>query len=364
MESPEWDEWRKAEETEILGMVENCVYKQVARPKDKLAVGTKMLYKRKIRQDGKVEKYKYRLVAQGFWQVEDEKYSPTSATASIRTLLAMAAAKDGELRHFDVEQAFLKADIDEEIYIEIPEEFQEFPGAVGRLNKAIYGLVQAGRCWNNKFCDDMASIGFGQAKADPCVFRKVADGEAEMVVVVHVDDILAHAKDQATMDRFAAELGRKFKLKDMGDAGYQMSCDITRNLKARELKFDQHLYVESMVRRFDVKKATKIRAASGAPTLSKADEPRNPKEKEEMRTFPYREAVGALMWTASMTRPDIACAVRAVAKFCGNPGRAHKKAVMKILQYSFTRKNGGLRTVDRAVDSAWEHTRTRISEPA
>ena len=39
MVSPEWDEWRKAEETEMLGMVENCVYKQVARPKDKLVVG-------------------------------------------------------------------------------------------------------------------------------------------------------------------------------------------------------------------------------------------------------------------------------------------------------------------------------------
>ena len=42
----------------------------------------------------------------------------------------MAAAKDGELRHFDAEQAFLKVDIDEEIHIEIPEEFHEFPGAV------------------------------------------------------------------------------------------------------------------------------------------------------------------------------------------------------------------------------------------
>ena len=111
----------------MLGMVENCVYKQMARPKDKVVAGTKMLYKRKIGQDGKVEKYKCRLVAQGFWQVEGvhytEKYSPTPATASIRMLLAMVATKDGELRHFDAEQAFLKADIDEEIYIEIPEEF-------------------------------------------------------------------------------------------------------------------------------------------------------------------------------------------------------------------------------------------------
>ena len=150
MESSEWDRWRKAEDTEMLGMVENCVHKQVARVKDKLVVATKMLYTRNIGQDGKVEKYKCRLVMQGCWQVEGvhytEKYSPTPATTSIRMLLAMAAAKDGELRHFDAEQALLKAGIDEEEYIEIPKEFQEFPGAVGRLKKTIYGPIQAERC--------------------------------------------------------------------------------------------------------------------------------------------------------------------------------------------------------------------------
>ena len=88
-----------------------------------------------------------------------------------------------------------------------------------------------------------------------------------------------------------------------------------------------------MVKRFGVKKVTKIPGASGVPALSKADEPRNPEEKEEIRKFPYRETAGALMWTATMTRADIACAVRAVARFCENPGPAHKKAVMKILQY-------------------------------
>ena len=71
MESLEWDKWWKAQETEMLGMIENCIYKQVARPKDKLVVGTKMLYKRKNRQDGKVEKYKCRLVIKGSgrWKV-------------------------------------------------------------------------------------------------------------------------------------------------------------------------------------------------------------------------------------------------------------------------------------------------------
>ena len=88
------------------------------------------------------------------------------------------------------------------------------------LNKVIYGLVHAGRWRNNKFCNDRMAIGFEQSKAGPCMFHKIADKDAEMVVVKHVDDILAHAKDQAPMERIAAELGRKFKLKDMGDAKY------------------------------------------------------------------------------------------------------------------------------------------------
>ena len=64
--------------------------------------------------------------------------------------LAMVAVKDGELRHFDAEQAFLEVSVDEGIYVKIFEENQTLPGAVGLLNK-IYGLVQVKRFWFNKF---------------------------------------------------------------------------------------------------------------------------------------------------------------------------------------------------------------------
>ena len=61
-------------------MVENCAYKQVGRPKDRLVVETKMFFKRKVERDNEAEKYKCRLVAQGFWRVEEwnktKKYPP------------------------------------------------------------------------------------------------------------------------------------------------------------------------------------------------------------------------------------------------------------------------------------------------
>ena len=60
-----------------------------------------------------------------------KKYSPTPAAASIRMLLVTAATKDGELCNFVVKQEFLKVVIDEDIYIRIPEEYQEFPGGSG-----------------------------------------------------------------------------------------------------------------------------------------------------------------------------------------------------------------------------------------
>ena len=104
-----------------------------------------------------------------------------------------------------------------------------------------------------------------------------------MVVVVSVNDILTYAKRQATMKRFDAELGRNFKLKGMGDAKYyNMGCHITWYRKARELKLDQHLYLKSMVKTFGVEKASRIPTCSGVPSLSKADEPKTPEEKEEM----------------------------------------------------------------------------------
>ena len=92
----------------------------------------------------------------------------------MRMFLATAAAEDGEMRHFDAEQEFLKADVDEEIYIEISGESLDFTGTVGLL-EAVYWLVQVGRCWNIKFWDDSMAIGFKQSKQYLRVFRKVVD---------------------------------------------------------------------------------------------------------------------------------------------------------------------------------------------
>jgi hypothetical protein len=43
--------------------------------------------------------------------------------------------------------------------------------------KAIYGLKQASRVWNENFHEFVCSIGFQVYDFDPCIYLKIADGE-------------------------------------------------------------------------------------------------------------------------------------------------------------------------------------------
>ena len=55
--------------------------------------------------------------------------------------------------------------------------------------------------------------------------------------------------------------------------------------------------------------------------------------------WPYREAVGSLMWLSIMTRSDISNTVRTVARHSLNPTGRHWKAVLKIMA-NFHRTRG------------------------
>jgi hypothetical protein len=52
-----------------------------------------------------------------------------------------------------------------------------------------------------------------------------------------------------------------------------------------------------------------------------------------MKSVPYREAVGSLMYASMGTRPDITFAVSTVAQFLENPGATHWEAVKCIFRF-------------------------------
>ena len=111
---------------------------------------------------------------------------------------------------------------------------------------------------------------------------------------------------------------------------------------SKNITFDQHIYAETVAKRFNVTNTSMIPMATGVKPLSKEDGPKNPKRREEMRRIPYGEAVRALMWAATMTRPDLSFAAHNLAKFCTDPGPVHWKAATKALRYSWRTKDLGI----------------------
>ena len=162
------------------------------------------------------------------------------------------------------------------------------------------------------------------------------------VIVVYVDEILLASKTKEDEGRTLSDLSLCFKIKNLGEAEFYLGCHITRDREARALTFDQHIYVESVAKRLNDTKTSMIPKATGVKPLSTEDGPRNPKEREQMGCIPYREAVGALMWAATMTRPDLSFAAHNLAKFCGDPGPVHWKATMKALRYFWRTKDLGI----------------------
>ena len=133
-----------------------------------------------------------------------ETFAPTPSAASVEiAIVAVANGKDWLLRHPDGKQAFIRAHLNEAVYMRLPAGCGDMSGEVVLLQRAVYGLRQAGRQWSLRLSRVLPQkIGMEQSEADPCVFRKVMDGEVTLIVCVHVDDLAVTAKEKRRLMLF------------------------------------------------------------------------------------------------------------------------------------------------------------------
>src|SRR6266851_7828879 len=124
------------------------MYDIIPQPKGQKIVGSKWVFHVKQGPDGTIQKYKARLVAQGFTQVEgidfDQTFAPVAKFSSLYTIFTLATEHDLEIHQMDVKATYLNADLNEEIYMEAPPGFDIPNGHVLRLKKGVYGTKQGG----------------------------------------------------------------------------------------------------------------------------------------------------------------------------------------------------------------------------
>ena len=329
--SPNKSIWADAMKREFKGLVDNDTFESAALPSGRRPITAKWVYSWKVNHRGEVTRGKARLVARGYMQREGLDYlatfSPTPVPSSIRMIATSALQRDWPLNHWDIEQAFIQSRIDREIFVKLPDGCGPMSGKVMRLNKALYGLRQSPRVFNQLLMQKLLDFGLERCAVDPCIFRLMSPGlkEVSLIVGIYVDDLIVTGKADVCKS-LREHLVKSFPTKNLGALSYYLGCEYRRDYEQKTLCVSQTACIDRLAQRFGVTTTSPIPAVSTAALSPRQGE-------EEACDQPYRELVGGRLWIANATRPDISNAVREVARHAHDPSLRHWEAALKIVQY-------------------------------
>ena len=180
--SPDAPFWKETINSEIESIMYNHTWELVDLPPGAKIIGCKWIFKRKLKQDGFIEKYKAHLVAKDFKQRKDVDYfdtfAPVTRIASIRVLITLASIHNLVIQQMDVKTAFLNGDLEKEIYMEQPEGCvvpRKEKKKKCKLVKSLYGLKQAAKQWHTKFDNVLVTNGYSINDVDKCIYSKYED---------------------------------------------------------------------------------------------------------------------------------------------------------------------------------------------
>lgn len=322
--SSERANWLAAMQDEYDSLIENGTWILVNRPKNQKVIDNKWVYKLKMNTDGSIERFKARLVVRGFTQVYgvdyEETFSPVVRFVSVRAILALAAERKAKLRQFDVKTAFLHGELKENVYMCQPTGFGDGSQRVCKLQKSLYGLKQASRCWNRKFSGFIEKFGLVASKSDPCVFINNS-----IILAIFVDDGIIAGNDDESIDCIIEYLQENFEVKVI-EVGCFLGLEIDQ-LGDGSIFVHQTAYANRILRKFEMEDCNPVSVPSDPnQTLSNEDG-------SEKSVYPYRQLIGSLMYLAIATRPDICYAVNNASRYLERPSRMHEGAAKRIMKY-------------------------------
>jgi len=219
-------------------------------------ITTRWVLKHKKDSNGNIVTRKARLVARGFSQVEGldyiDTFSPTLRQDTFRIFISIAVQNKYDLHQMDIKAAYLNADLEEDIYMEIPE--GESKRGYCKLNKALYGLKQAGRMWNNTLNEALIKLKFIRFKSDPCFYiKRDKNNNIVCMLAVYVDDIVI-AGNIKEINETKYLIMNKFKAKDIGEV------DFIIGIKFKKCEdgyiIHQKGYLEDIFNKFEIHKYT------------------------------------------------------------------------------------------------------------
>ncbi|KAL0340272.1 UNVERIFIED_CONTAM: Retrovirus-related Pol polyprotein from transposon TNT 1-94 [Sesamum radiatum] len=154
MASSEAKKWKEAVKSEMDSIVSKRTWMLVDLPRRCTTIGCKWIFKKKLKSDRTVDKFKAKLVAKGFKQKKRidylDIYSPVAQLTIIRVLIALASVYNFSIHQVDVKTTFLYGELEEKIYMDHLENFVAYASKrkVCKLVKSLYGIKQAPKQWH------------------------------------------------------------------------------------------------------------------------------------------------------------------------------------------------------------------------
>ena len=237
----------------------------------------------------------------------------------------------------DVKTAFLNSELEEVVYMEIPEGItvptnknaRDYPQPLAcRLLKSIYGLKQSPQAWYGRIHSFFRFHKFERSPSDHSLFINY---EYQIILFLYVDDLVIAAPTYQQIDWIRTKLQNEFDMTDLGNLETFLGLEVSQNRGQRTLHLSQGTYIR------------KVFHAHGMEGCNTAPTPANPHirlEKSQARfeatpdvKLRYQSAIGSLMYAMLGTRPDIAYAVSQVSQYSTNPSPTHFTGMKRIFRY-------------------------------
>lgn len=330
LQVPESKSWIRAMDDEIDSHRKNDTWELVEPKPGMNPLSTKWVYCIKAKVNGKIDRYKARLVVKGYEQTQGidytETFSPVVRYDTMRLLLWLAVEDNLEMSQFDCKTAFLNGKLEETIFLVQPEGYDDGSGRICKLNRSLYGLKQAPRCWNLRLSQFLSTIGFNSSPLDPCVFVK-RETEQFIIIAVYVDNglILAHRKENIT--ELLCELQSEFEITICDEVNQFLGFQIER-LDNGNIRIHQTNYVLKTLEMFNMDDCRSSKVPVDKASLNILY-----KEEEEDSKHPIKSVIGRLMYLVVTTRPDLAYAVGKAAQHMSKPTVGLWKFIKRILRY-------------------------------
>jgi hypothetical protein len=286
----------------------------------------------KVNRDehGNIVRYKARLVVKGYAQREGNDYTevfaPVARMETMRLMLALAVAEGWEMHHMDVKTAFLNGDLQEEVYVQQVLGF-EVTGQehkVLKLHKALYGLHQAPRAWNQKLYEKLVALGFVKCPSEHAIYCR-GSGADRLVVGVYVDDLVITGANNNNIKKFKVQMASVFKMSDLGLLTYYLGIEVKQEQEG--ITLSQGSYARKILEKGGMLGCNPVHVPMQAKLKlsSKGNSP-------YVDATEYRSLIGSLRYLVN-TRPDLAFSVGYVSRFMEKPQEEYLMAVKHILRY-------------------------------